>query len=110
MKHMFDLIRKKYGTVSGEWSKDAALLSDPTFIDPIMEGAKPIKPALLHGDLHAGNYAVIRGPKGPSPVIFDPASYYGHSEAELGIMTMFGGFSRVFYDEYFIIIPKTPGF
>ncbi len=26
------------------------------------------------------------------PVIFDPASYYGHREAEFGMMRLFGGF------------------
>ncbi|MBL1141519.1 MAG: phosphotransferase [Proteobacteria bacterium] len=44
---------------------------------------------LLHGDLWSGNAAANE--KG-EPVIFDPASYYGHREAEIGMMRMFGGF------------------
>lgn len=44
-----------------------------------------------------------------NPVIFDPASYYGHSEMELSIMNMFGGFSSVFFNEYHRYIPKEPG-
>lgn len=44
---------------------------------------------LLHGDLWSGNAAANE--KG-QPVIFDPASYYGHREAEIGMMRMFGGF------------------
>jgi protein-ribulosamine 3-kinase len=44
---------------------------------------------LLHGDLWSGNAAANeRG----EPVIFDPASYYGHREAEIGMMRLFGGF------------------
>jgi fructosamine-3-kinase len=44
---------------------------------------------LLHGDLWSGN--AIANEQG-QPVIFDPASYYGHREAEIGMMRMFGGF------------------
>jgi protein-ribulosamine 3-kinase len=44
---------------------------------------------LLHGDLWAGNASC--NAEG-LPVIFDPASYYGHREAELGMMRLFGGF------------------
>lgn len=58
----------------------------------------PITPVLLHGDLWSGNWA-IRTDTG-KPVIFDPASYYGHYEAEFGIMKMFGGTTKDFYDEY----------
>ena len=45
-----------------------------------------------------------------SSVIFDPASFYGHHEYELGIMTMFGGFNDRFWNKYFSIIPKSKGF
>ncbi len=44
---------------------------------------------LLHGDLWSGNAAANEKRE---PVIFDPASYYGHREAEIGMMRMFGGF------------------
>ncbi len=44
---------------------------------------------LLHGDLWSGNAAANEQGE---PVIFDPASYYGHREAEIGMMRMFGGF------------------
>ena len=65
-----------------------------------------VVPALLHGDLWGGNVAQTT----EGPVIFDPASFYGHSEYELGIMAMFGGFSRSFYSAYHENIPKAPGF
>ena len=44
---------------------------------------------LLHGDLWSGNAAANELGR---PVIFDPASYYGHREADIGMMRMFGGF------------------
>uniref|UniRef100_A0A4X1U3C7 protein-ribulosamine 3-kinase n=1 Tax=Sus scrofa TaxID=9823 RepID=A0A4X1U3C7_PIG len=65
-----------------------------------------IVPALLHGDLWGGN--VAEDPSGP--VIFDPASFYGHSEYELAIAGMFGGFSGAFYSAYHGRVPKAPGF
>ena len=34
------------------------------------------------------------------PVMFDPASYYGHREADLSMTRMFGGFSTEFYHAY----------
>ena len=43
-------------------------------------------------------------------VIFDPASFYGHSEFDLSIAAMFGGFSNAFYNAYHQLIPKAPGF
>jgi len=46
---------------------------------------------LLHGDLWSGNAAANE--KG-EPVIFDPASYYGHREVEIGMMRLFGGFDE----------------
>lgn len=65
-----------------------------------------VVPALLHGDLWGGNVAECA----EGPVIFDPASFYGHSEYELGIAGMFGGFSSSFYSTYHEKIPKAPGF
>jgi fructosamine-3-kinase len=69
-------------------------------------GEPPEGPALIHGDLWSGNVHVAAD---GSPAIIDPAAYYAHREAELGMMTLFGGFSsRVFaaYDEAF---PLEPG-
>ncbi len=61
---------------------------------------------LLHGDLWSGNAAADE--KG-EPIIYDPASYYGHREAEIGMMRMFGGFGprcEAAYDE---VWPLTAG-
>lgn len=40
-----------------------------------------VKPSVLHGDLWSGNIGAVDG----EPTIFDPAVYYGHSEAEFGM-------------------------
>ncbi|KAL0277800.1 UNVERIFIED_CONTAM: hypothetical protein PYX00_004961 [Menopon gallinae] len=65
-----------------------------------------IKPSLLHGDLWSGN----AGETNESPVIFDPAAFYGHHEYDLGIAGMFGGFEKEFYKAYHSLIPKEKGF
>ena len=46
-------------------------------------------PVLLHGDLWSGNASADQNGE---PIIFDPASYYGQREAEIGMMRLFGGF------------------
>ena len=64
-------------------------------------------PALLHGDLWAGNAAAdSRG----NPVIFDPASYYGDREADLAMTELFGGFNNDFYSAYQAETPLDPGY
>jgi protein-ribulosamine 3-kinase len=54
-------------------------------------------PALLHGDLWGGNWAVDEH---GGPVVFDPAVYYGDREADLALTRLFGGFGREFYAAY----------
>lgn len=61
---------------------------------------------LLHGDLWSGNTAANE--KG-EPIIFDPASYYGHREAEIGMMRMFGGFAARCEAAYAEIWPLQQG-
>ncbi len=63
-------------------------------------------PALIHGDLWAGNY--MKGPTG-EPCIMDPAVYYGHREMDLGMTTLFGGFDPEFYRAYQEEYPLEPG-
>lgn len=55
------------------------------------------KPSLLHGDLWGGNYMFLTDGR---PALFDPAPFYGDREFDLGITTVFGGFTQAFYDEY----------
>lgn len=54
-------------------------------------------PSLLHGDLWSGNYLCDEF---GSPVLIDPAVYYGHREADLAMTKLFGGFTRDFYSAY----------
>jgi len=65
-----------------------------------------IKPSLLHGDLWSGN--VISGIN--SPVFIDTSCYYGHSEADLALTYMFGGFSNDFYKSYEVYNPLESGY
>lgn len=58
---------------------------------------EPDKPALLHGDLWAGNYMIDRDGQ---PWLIDPAVYVGHPEVDLAMTELFGGFDRAFYDAY----------
>ncbi len=98
-----DLAKKVLGKKDPVLEKgDVLLASFPRFFDGLS-----VFPSLLHGDLWGGNMAAD---KGGAPVIFDPATYYGHHEAELSIMGMFGGFSDSFYRAYHEIIPKSAGF
>lgn len=72
-------------------------------------GKEGVQPALVHGDLWSGNKARGRvgGKGGTEDVLFDAGSCYAHSEYELGIMRMFGGFSAGFFNEYHRLVPKT---
>ncbi|NWW80266.1 KT3K kinase, partial [Climacteris rufus] len=74
-------------------------------IDNFFYGVE-IVPALLHGDLWGGNVAEDDA----GPIVFDPASFYGHSEYDLATAGMFGGFSSSFYSAYHSKIPKAAGF
>ncbi len=69
------------------------------------EGYRP-PPSLLHGDLWSGN----RGALGDgTPVVFDPAPYYGDREADLAMTRLFGGFGASFYAAYEACWPLDPG-
>lgn len=65
------------------------------------------RPALLHGDLWGGNFAMDEA---GAPVIFDPAVYYGDREADIAMTELFGGFGSAFYSAYEEAAPLDPGY
>jgi len=68
---------------------------------------RKIVPSMLHGDLWAGNVA---GLTDGTPVIFDPAFYYGDRETDLAMTYVFGGFTSDFYAAYQNAYPLDEGF
>jgi fructosamine-3-kinase len=63
-------------------------------------------PSLLHGDLWGGNYLVDE--RGQACLI-DPATYFGHREADLAMTRLFGGFEPRFYSAYQEALPLADG-
>ncbi|RAH44269.1 putative fructosamine-3-kinase [Aspergillus brunneoviolaceus CBS 621.78] len=75
-------------------------------------GGEGIVPVVVHGDLWNGNAGRGRIAGGlesdkAGDVVYDPSACYAHSEFELGIMRMFGGFGAKFFEEYHRLVPKT---
>ncbi len=64
-------------------------------------------PALVHGDLWSGNFMTDQQ---GTPVLIDPAPYYGHREADIAFSQLFGGFDQAFYESYDEAWPLAPDF
>ena len=75
-------------------------------MDVYFEGCH-VTPSLLHGDLWIGN---VGATKEGTPVIFDPASFYGHSEFDLALPRIFGNYTAEFWNAYFERVPKQQGY
>ncbi|MFC1749289.1 fructosamine kinase family protein [Pseudomonadota bacterium] len=75
-------------------------------LDEFFTHYQPV-PSLLHGDLWSGNYAICDN---STPVIFDPATYYGDREADLAMTELFGGFTDDFYAAYNDNYPLDKGY
>ena len=63
--------------------------------------------SLLHGDLWSGNANFCDD---GSPVLFDPATYYGDRETDLAFSEYFGGFAPTFYASYHEAWPLPEGY
>lgn len=100
--HQLRLARER-GVLGSPDAKRFARLLDR--LPELLEGPEE-PPALIHGDLWSGNLHV--SPAG-TPALIDPASYYAHREAELGMMTLMGGYSGRVYDAYDEVYPLDPG-
>ncbi len=74
---------------------------------PKLFGSHAPRPSLLHGDLWGGNAAFLCD---GTPVVFDPAVYYGDRETDLAMTELFGGFAEDFYAAYRAHAPLEPGY
>ena len=95
--HQLNLAGDSY--CSKIWENDIA-----PRLPALFEGIE-VRPSLLHGDLWSGNIASVQG----QPSIYDPATYWGHHEAEWG-MSWCASFGRDFWNGYRSLIPQDEGF
>ena len=72
----------------------------------LFKSYKPV-PSMLHGDLWGGNASALSD---GTPVIYDPAFYYGDREADLAMTQLFGGFGQRFYSAYNEAWPLPEGY
>lgn len=92
LRYQLDLAaRNGYG---GSLQEEGAKLLER--LDGLLADHRP-HPSLLHGDLWGGNFGVDAA---GTPVIFDPAVYYGDREADLAMTRLFGGFGSSFHAAY----------
>lgn len=89
------------------WVSRSLLRSLERLQSKLPEFLPPIGRSLLHGDLWSGNY--LYHPPEDQCYLIDPAIYYGHSEVDLAMTQLFGGFPTAFYQGYEEIKPFTPG-
>jgi fructosamine-3-kinase len=97
----------RLATVNGFGSQ----LQDPgerllDILPAFFKGYSP-QPSLLHGDLWAGNHAYLAD---GTPVVFDPAVYYGDRECDLAMTELFSGFPADFYAAYSATWPLDTGY
>lgn len=96
-------LAKQNGASSTVYNKGTELLNN---LEIFYLDYEP-KASLLHGDLWSGNYGYLN--KG-TPVIFDPAVYYGDREADIAMTELFGGFPVEFYSAYNQTWPLDKGY
>ena len=102
LKSQLDILRKQ--GKNAKWMDD--LERNFAKVSDILTAHKP-QASLLHGDLWQGNYDTLADGRS---TLFDPAVYYGDSEADLAMMTLFGRPSDEFFDTYQQIKPIPSGF
>lgn len=76
-------------------------------MEEVLEGAEADGASLLHGDLWYGNVHPLAD---GTPALVDPASYFGHREADLAMAELFGGFDPAFFRAYEEAWPLLPGY
>ncbi len=76
------------------------------YIPELLDDYQP-KASLVHGDLWGGNKACLND---ETPIIYDPACYYGDRETDIAMTCLFGGFGKEFYDAYNSVWPLDNGY
>ena len=68
-------------------------------LERVLADLLPAEPraSLLHGDIWSGNILVFRG---SLAALIDPACYYGHSEVDLAMLTLFDTPPPEFWESY----------
>jgi len=75
-------------------------------VPALLAGHEP-PAALLHGDLWGGNHGYLAD---GTPVLFDPAVYFGDRETDLAMTELFGGFAPAFREAYEAQYPLDAGY
>ncbi|KAI1356445.1 Fructosamine kinase-domain-containing protein [Xylaria sp. FL0043] len=79
----------------------------PRLLRPLETGGNTIKPSLVHGDLWCGN-AAITDEESEDGIVYDPASFWGHNEYELGNWRPERNkFSQKYFNAYHSHFPKS---
>ena len=112
LRGVCNVISEKYKDETTLFQKVERIITEVVWqllADGHLGGSDGIKPSLVHGDLWSGNKTcgIINEEDGVQNYIFDASCRYAHSEYELGLMRMFGGFSAGFFSEYHRLVPKT---
>ncbi|MEO0984597.1 MAG: fructosamine kinase family protein [Cyanobacteria bacterium J06639_14] len=98
LRYQFHLAQRR-----GHFPREDDLLAA---VPALLAGHDP-EPALVHGDLWSGNAAVtLTG----TPVILDPATYYGDREVDIAMSELFGRFPQPFYEGYNAAYPLAAGY
>ncbi|MFN0164314.1 MAG: fructosamine kinase family protein [Burkholderiales bacterium] len=92
------------GAHAGAWIDEGRSLAESA--NAFFPGHAPT-PSLLHGDLWGGNAGFLAD---GTPVIYDPAVYYGDREADLAMTELFGGFAPEFLAAYREAWPLDAGY
>jgi protein-ribulosamine 3-kinase len=98
------LRRVSSGPSAGMWVEGGLRVAEAL---PLYFSGYAPQPSLLHGDLWSGNAGFLQD---GTPVIFDPAVYYGDREADIAMSELFGGFAPQFRDAYREAWPLDPGY
>lgn len=109
LEHQINLILAEHGDrdLIEKWSH-LQLKVDKFFTDFDKQIEERITPSLLHGDMWSGNVAetIDKSTSEKIPVLYDPSSFYGHSEFDFAIARMFGGIPPAMEKSYFQCMTK----